>query len=55
MHDIEEQLSIIWAALEKYRSIVIPEGNQSNDCEWGDICTAMSVIAEDLNIFEIKG
>jgi hypothetical protein len=48
MHDINEQLQIIWAALEAYRSDLIPEGQPEYDSEWSDICTAMAVITEDL-------
>jgi len=48
MHDIKEQLNIIWAALEAYREDLIPEGDEQFDEEWSDICTAMAVIEEDL-------
>lgn len=48
MHDINEQLQIIWSALEAYRADLIPEGQPEYDEEWSDICTAMAVITEDL-------
>ncbi len=48
MHDIDEQLAIVWAALEAYRADLIPEGEPAYDEEWNDICTAMAVIEEDL-------
>ena len=50
MHDIDEQMEIVWTALGKYRDELIPEGTLDNDNEWSDICTAMAVIAEDLNL-----
>lgn len=48
MHDIDEQLAIVWAALEAYRADLIPEGDPDYDEQWNDICTAMAVIEEDL-------
>lgn len=48
MHDIKEQIQIIWAALEAYREDLIPEGQPEYDEEWNNICTAMSAITEDL-------
>jgi hypothetical protein len=48
MHDIKEQLGIIWDALEAYRADLIPEGDEQFDEIWDDICTAMAVIEEDL-------
>jgi len=52
MHDIKQQLDIIWDALEAYRSDLIPEGDEQFDEIWGDICTAMAVIEEDLRVTE---
>ena len=49
MHDLNEQIAIIWQALEAYRDDLIPEGDPSYDEEWNDICTAMAVIQEELN------
>jgi hypothetical protein len=48
MHDIKQQLDIIWDALEAYRCDLIPEGDEQFDEIWGEICTAMAVIEEDL-------
>jgi hypothetical protein len=48
MHDIKEQLDIIWDALGAYRADLIPEGDEQFDEIWDDICTAMAVIEEDL-------
>jgi hypothetical protein len=48
MHDIKQQIDIIWDALESYRADLIPEGDEQFDEIWGDICTAMAVIEEDL-------
>ena len=52
MHDIKQQIDIIWDALEAYRSDLIPEGDEQFDEIWGDICTAMAVIGEDLRVTE---
>ena len=49
MHDLNEQLQIIWKVLEKYRD-VIPEGVKENDEEWDDITTAMWFIADNLDL-----
>jgi hypothetical protein len=48
MHDIKDQIDIVWAALEAYRADLIPEGDEQFDEIWNDICTAMAVIEEDL-------
>jgi hypothetical protein len=53
MHDIREQINIIWEALHAYREDLIPEGDEQFDEIWDDICTAMAVIQEDLNEPEI--
>jgi len=50
MIDIDESIDIVWAALEDYRSKLIPEGRPVNDKRWDDICTAMAVITEDLGL-----
>jgi hypothetical protein len=52
MHDIKEQINIIWDALEAYREDLIPEGDEQFDEIWSDICTAMAVIQEDLGVSE---
>jgi len=48
MHDIKDQLEIVWAALHAYRERLLPEDEPIFDEEWDDICTAMAVIEEDL-------
>ena len=53
MHDIREQINIIWEALHSYREDCISEGDEMHDEIWDDICTAMAVIQEDLNEPEI--
>lgn len=50
MHDIQEQINIIWEALHSYREDCIPESDPSYNQEWEDICLAMAVIQEDLNL-----
>jgi len=52
MHDIKEQIAVIWDALHAYREDLIPEGDPMYDEMWGDICTAMAVIQEDLKASE---
>lgn len=41
-------LKLLWNALHCYREDAIPEGNPDYDAEWGDICTVMAWIEEDL-------
>jgi len=48
MHDLKEQLNIVWDALEAYRADLIPEGDEQFDAIWDDVCTAMAVIEEEL-------
>lgn len=48
MISIQGSIDTIWQALEKYRETCIPEGKESNDQEWSNICTSMSLIQEDL-------
>lgn len=50
MHDMKEQLNTVWDALEAYREDLIPEGDEQFDQIWGDICTAMAVIQENLKV-----
>jgi hypothetical protein len=45
---IDSMLEAIWQGLEGYRENCIPEGDVQYDEEWGDICTAMAWITEDL-------
>lgn len=52
MHNLKEQISIVWNALEAYRSDLIPEGDEQYDAIWNDVCTAMAVIEEALNASE---
>ena len=48
-NDLNSMFATIWEALEGYRENCIPEGNIDYDNQWGDICTAMAWIEEDLN------
>ena len=43
-------LSVVWDALHLYRDAIIPEGTESNDENWSDICHSMAIIHETLNI-----
>jgi hypothetical protein len=48
-NDLDSILETIWLALEGFRENCIPEGQeQSYDDQWGDICTAMAWVEEDL-------
>jgi len=47
-NDIESMLEAVWTALHGYRENCIPEGTKEYDEEWGEICTAMAWIQEDL-------
>jgi hypothetical protein len=53
MIDINDAIKTVWLALEAYREDCIPEGDEAYDDAWSDVCTAMAVIQEDLNIQEI--
>jgi len=52
MHDIKQQLEIIWDALEAYRADLIQEGDEQHDAIWDEVCTAMAVIEENLKAME---
>ena len=52
MHDIREQINIIWEALCSYRENLLPEGEKEFDSKWEDICLAMAVIQEELGVEE---
>ncbi len=54
MIDIQDSIKIVWLALEGYRQFVIPEGSKENDQAWDDVCTAMAIIQEDLDLEEIS-
>ncbi len=52
LHDIEEQLAVVWKALEDYQDrVLIPpfDGELTNET-WDDICLAMAVIRERLEL-----
>ena len=43
-------LEKIWEALHEFRDVNIPEGPPHHDDQWGDICTAMAWISEELGV-----
>ncbi len=53
-NDLDSILDTIWDALEGYRENCIPEGDPQYDTKWGDICTAMAWIAEDLQHYHLE-
>ena len=51
MHIVDlNDLELLWNALEFYREHGIPEGDTEYDEEWGDICSVMAWIKEDLEL-----
>tara|TARA_R110002020_G_scaffold259583_1_gene473512 strand:+ start:59 stop:274 length:216 start_codon:yes stop_codon:yes gene_type:complete len=46
--DIPNSLEVIWNALYDVRENLIPEGDESYDKQWGDICFAMNRITNQL-------
>lgn len=48
--DPESWLETIWQALACYREDCIPEGDETYDETWNDICTAMAWIREALGL-----
>ena len=46
--DIPDSLEVIWDALFAMREDLIPEGDESYDKQWGDICFAMNRITTEL-------
>ncbi len=50
MHDIKQQLEIIWDALHAYREDSVSEGDEMHDEIWDEVCTAMAVIEENLKV-----
>jgi hypothetical protein len=41
-------IETIWPALWAYREDCIPEGDESYDTQWDEICTAMAWITEEI-------
>jgi hypothetical protein len=41
-------IATIWPALWAYREDCIPEGDESYDAQWDEICTAMAWITEEI-------
>ena len=46
------ELELIWDALCDMRENCIPEGDAQYDAKWGDICTVMHKIEDELEIWE---
>ena len=44
--DPNSWLETVWDALHAYREDLIPEGDESYDAQWDDICSAMHWIDE---------
>ena len=49
-HTSLEALKIVWDALHMAREDCISEGIPENDAQWDDICHAMAIIHESLEI-----
>ena len=48
--DAATWLDTIWQALECYREDCIPEGVKEYDEQWGEVCTAMAWVTEQLGV-----
>lgn len=46
----ESWLKVIWAALDNYRENNIPQGDESYDETWDELCTAMAWVREELGL-----
>lgn len=53
-NNLEAILETVWLGLEGYRENCIPEGDKQYDEEWGEICTAMAWIKEDLEEYHAQ-
>tara|TARA_R110002074_G_scaffold395060_1_gene582958 strand:+ start:22 stop:210 length:189 start_codon:yes stop_codon:yes gene_type:complete len=49
-YNARSALTAIWEVLHGYREDLIPEGDESYDSQWDDICESMAAIHEALNI-----
>ena len=47
--DTTQAEAIVWEALHAARELLIPEGIEHHDDQWGGICTAMAWINEALD------
>jgi hypothetical protein len=48
-----EALTVIWEALQAVRDDLIPEGDESYDEQWEEICTSMAWIEEALGVEQL--
>lgn len=46
--DVSQALEVVWEALQAVREDLLPEGDESYDAQWEEICTAMAWIEEAL-------
>jgi hypothetical protein len=51
--DTVEALTVIWEALQAVRDDLIPEGDESYDEQWEEICTSMAWIEEALGVEQL--
>jgi hypothetical protein len=49
-----EALQTVWEALFTLRTTTMLEGDPKSDEEWGDICTAMAWLSEELGVDELE-
>ena len=47
-HNPHSWFEPVWDALHGFRENCIPEGDPNYDDQWGDICTAMAWITEEI-------
>lgn len=49
-NDPASWLQTVWDTLHSARQLMIPEGDEDNDRQWNDLCTAMAWITEELGV-----
>ncbi len=48
--DTSQALEVVWEALAAVRENLLPEGDESYDAQWEEICTSMAWIEEALGV-----
>ncbi len=53
--DIKQSVEVVWEALFAVREDLISEGDDANDRQWDEICTAMAWIEDELGLEQDNG
>ncbi len=53
--DIKQSVEVVWEALFAVREDLISEGDDANDRQWDEICTAMAWIEDELGLEQDHG